>query len=703
MPHLAFARAADPLDGHASRALADALRAAGDEAGFRRLARDVRLLHAAAPTLVKLEAWAAEAPPAGDELASVLVLCCNEVDATRTCLESVLRHARPPYELVLVNNGSSDGTPAYLAEIAARVGPERVAVLRSEANVGYAAGVNRGLAEAKGEYVVLLNNDTQVGPGWLDGLVARSLHDWPRVGLVGPVSDNAPVPQHVPLGSADLDAFAAARRIAFRGKAQATQRLTGFCLLVRRAVLEKVGALDERYGLGFFEDDDLCVRARRAGFQLLVALDVFVRHDGSRTVKALGLDARGLLRENFGKFKDKWGDAEAAPYRLPDGRAPDAGPAATVPATPPRRPRVSATMIVRDEEHHLPDCLASLRGLADELVVVDTGSRDKTKDIAASFGAKVSDFVWVDDFAAARNAALDRATGDYAFWMDADDRLDDANRAKFRALLDALDPGVPAARVLTCRCDAGPGGGPDTAVHHVRLFPRLPGVRWDYRVHEQILPALRKAGVSVKWSDVSVRHVGYADPAARKGKLDRDLRLLTLDRAARPQDPFILFNLACVHQELGDHARAEPMARESLNRSHRTDSIVRKLYAILARGRLAAGDWAGAAEACRAGLRDCPGDAELLFVGADALARAGDFAAAEAMLRDLVGGSDGEAFASVPVGLRGELGRHRLCEVLLAKGDRAALERELAALAACGPGGERRAEEVRRRAAGGTA
>ena len=361
-------------------------------------------------------------------------------------------------------------------------------------------------------------------------------------------------------------------------------------------------------------------------------------------------------------------------------------------------------MIVRDEERHLPDCLASLRGLADELVVVDTGSTDRTEGdrrvvrragVGLRLGGRLrrrpqrgprpgrpatTSFGWTPTTAS--TATTGPSSG---------------------PCCDALDPDSPASHVLTCRCDAGPGGGPDTAVHHLRLFPRLPGVRWDYRVHEQILPALRKAGVPVKWSDVSVRHVGYADPDARKRKLDRDLRLLTLDRAARPSDPFILFNLACVYQELGDHARAEPLARESLNRSHRTDSIVRKLYAILARGRLAAGDWAGAAEACRAGLRDCPGDAELLFVGGDALARSGDWAAAEGLLRDLVGGSDGEAFASVPVGLRGELGRHRLCEVLLAKGDLAGLECELAALAACGLGGECRADEVRKRAAGGTA
>jgi hypothetical protein len=81
----------------------------------------------------------------------------------------------------------------------------------------------------------------------------------------------------------------------------------------------------------------------------------------------------------------------------------------------------SLTMIVRDEAENLSNCLESVRGIFDEIVVVDTDSVDRTKKIAREFGAKVVDFVWIDDFAAARNEALAHATGDYAFWLDADD------------------------------------------------------------------------------------------------------------------------------------------------------------------------------------------------------------------------------------------------------------------------------------------
>ena len=192
-------------------------------------------------------------------------------------------------------------------------------------------------------------------------------------------------------------------------------------------------------------------------------------------------------------------------------------------------------MIVRDEERNLPHCLESVHGLFDEIIVVDTGSRDRTVEIARSFGAQVFDFVWVDDFAAARNAALARARGDYALWLDADDVIEPAEREKLAELLARLPvsgsatctpvppPAThhpPPAFVLRCACDPGPNGeGGDTVVDHVRLFPVIEGVRWTYRVHEQILPALKRARVPVEWTKITVRHTGYADRELRSRKL----------------------------------------------------------------------------------------------------------------------------------------------------------------------------------------
>uniref|UniRef100_UPI0013ED7980 glycosyltransferase n=1 Tax=Aquisphaera insulae TaxID=2712864 RepID=UPI0013ED7980 len=136
-----------------------------------------------------------------------------------------------------------------------------------------------------------------------------------------------------------------------------------------------------------------------------------------------------------------------------------------------KRASVSLTMIVRDEEENLPTCLGSVAGLFDEIVVVDTGSRDRTAEIARGFGARVFDFVWVDDFAAARNAALARARGDYAFWLDADDVVEPDERARLERLLKALSKDEPeqAAYVVRCACDPEPDGrGGNTVVDHIR-------------------------------------------------------------------------------------------------------------------------------------------------------------------------------------------------------------------------------------------
>ncbi len=152
-------------------------------------------------------------------------------------------------------------------------------------------------------------------------------------------------------------------------------------------------------------------------------------------------------------------------------------------------------MIVRDEEENLPHCLESVGGLFDQIVVVDTGSVDRTRELARQFGAQVFEFTWIDDFAAARNAALEHATGDYAFWLDADDVIEPSQRGKLQVLLDGLRTSDEAGYVVRCACDPGAdGSGGVTVVDHVRLFPLRPDVRWSYRVHEQILPALSAPG-----------------------------------------------------------------------------------------------------------------------------------------------------------------------------------------------------------------
>jgi tetratricopeptide (TPR) repeat protein len=304
----------------------------------------------------------------------------------------------------------------------------------------------------------------------------------------------------------------------------------------------------------------------------------------------------------------------------------------------------------------------------DEMVVVDTGSTDRTKAIAAELGARVFDFPWVDSFAAARNESLRHATGGWVFWLDADDRLDEGNRAKLQTLLRSLRDDN-AAYVMKCHCLPDQETGTETVVDHVRLFRNLPGLHWRYRVHEQILPELRRRGTEVRWSDVVIQHTGYQDRSARGRKLQRDLRLLGLENDEHPDDPFTLFNLGCVHNEQGKLDEALAYLRRSLALSAPGDSIVRKLYALICQCSNRLDRPAEALEVCRQGLVVAPDDTELLFQEGMICRRLGNVAGAIASWERLLALPPGQYYASVHAGIRGYVTRHNLALVYREQGD----------------------------------
>jgi tetratricopeptide (TPR) repeat protein len=363
---------------------------------------------------------------------------------------------------------------------------------------------------------------------------------------------------------------------------------------------------------------------------------------------------------------------------------PTRGPAATDanrPATPAAAasssatcPRVSLCMIVRNEEENLPACLISVADLVHEIIIVDTGSTDRTKEVAAQFGARIVDFVWVDNFAAARNESLRHARGEWILWMDADDRLDDHNRERLRQLFARLAD-ENAAYAMKCLCLPNPVTGRATQVDHVRLFRNDPRLRWCYRVHEQILPALVEAVSDIRWSNVVIRHTGYQDPALRARKLERDLRLLRIELEEHPEDPFVLFNLGAVYREQGRLAEAIPFFRRSLERSEPRASIVPKLYALLAQSYHQVGDIEQALEAVRQGRSLYPTDVELLFQEGVIQKERGDLAGAEKSWRAALSTAPSPHFGSVDVGLRGHLTCHNLAVLCEQQGRRAEAEK----------------------------
>lgn len=248
-----------------------------------------------------------EAGRAAEPLVSIAILTLNGSSHTRACLESIERSTAESYELLLVDNGSTDGTVDLLHDYAA-ARPNVRLVLNGE-NRGFAGGNNQALALARGRYVVLLNNDTLVTNGWLGRLVA-AVEQTSGGGLAGPVSNYVAGPQLVAADYASADELGPFARDWARthaGEVQPVGRLIGFCLLLRREVVEAVGALDESFGTGNFEDDDLCLRAGAAGFNCVIARDAFVHHTGNQTFIGERIDYGASMARNRRVFEEKWG------------------------------------------------------------------------------------------------------------------------------------------------------------------------------------------------------------------------------------------------------------------------------------------------------------------------------------------------------------------------------------------------------------
>ncbi|WP_139350283.1 glycosyltransferase [Rhodanobacter sp. C03] len=248
---------------------------------------------------------------------SVIVVTYNNLDLTKLCLRSLeLYSDYANLEVIVVDNASADDTPAYLQAWAAS-GKDRQIILNPD-NRGFAAANNQGLAVASGEYLVLLNNDTHVTPGWIASLVAH-LRYTRTLGMIGPVTNNIGNEARIDISYDDMDGMLhAAADYTTRHAGQLTPLRTAafFCVMMRRSVYEKVGPLDEAFGIGFFEDDDYCRRVDQAGWAIACADDVFVHHNLSASFNKLKQETRqALFEQNKVTYEAKWGAWVPHKYR----------------------------------------------------------------------------------------------------------------------------------------------------------------------------------------------------------------------------------------------------------------------------------------------------------------------------------------------------------------------------------------------------
>lgn len=242
-------------------------------------------------------------------LASVLVVTTDLLACLRLCVASILVNTDyPNYELVVVDNTSTDGTPEYLAALAER--HSHVRVLRNEQRRSFAENNNLALAAANGEILVILNDDTMLPRGWLTRL-ALHLAD-PRLGLVGPATNRTCNEAQIELSYQTYGEFVRVAReqaVAHDGERVPIRMLAMFCAALRRDVFARLGFLDERYEVGMFEDEDYVLRLKAAGYTVEWARDVYVHHHYHATVGKLVPSGEylAIAAANQRRFEEKWG------------------------------------------------------------------------------------------------------------------------------------------------------------------------------------------------------------------------------------------------------------------------------------------------------------------------------------------------------------------------------------------------------------
>ena len=472
-------------------------------------------------------------------MVSIVIPLLNNLEMTKGCVESIEEYTKESYEIVFVDNGSTDGTPQFLKY---NLKPNWRLIENSK-NEGFPRACNQGMQLAEGEVILLLNNDTIVSPGWLTGML-ECLNSAPDIGIVGPRSNNVSGAQLFTDGmyndTQTFLNFCESYVKSFKGLYLPRFRIVGFCFMFKRKLIDEIGYFDERFTPGNFEDDDYCLRAMEAGYRNMIACDVFIHHHGSQSHDPKTFKA--LLDTNQVKFDEKW---------------------AKTPKT------ISAVLIVKNEAAHIIPCIESIYDVVDEVIVVDTGSVDITKVLAESCGPKVKtyDFEWIEDFSVARNFATSKATCAWILSVDADEVITGLREFKERLLYPftayrintrnytdnvRTSGWTPNVGDYTEEMDAGwfPS-------EKVRIWWNHPKIEWEYPVHEVVENSIYFLGYRIITDyAVQVHHYGRLKDDYEYGHGVKYYDLLHKQFKSGRNDLRSLEQLACQAQGLGKYEEA---------------------------------------------------------------------------------------------------------------------------------------------------
>ena len=249
---------------------------------------------------------------------------------------------------------------------------------------------------------------------------------------------------------------------------------------------------------------------------------------------------------------------------------------------------IALCMIAKNEEKYIGQCLASVKGLVDEIVVLDTGSEDRTQGIAKSHGAVVHQSEWTNNYSEARNKAISYVKSDWILVLDADECLDEGSR---KLVQKAVKSGESDAYTLYFMNYTSEGDDTDYFIHRTcRLFRNKPEYRFEGRIHERIVSAIETAGGKVQDLDAVVHHYGYKPKVMEeRKKLDRYLKLLHEEVKENPGDPFSLYNLGVAYSTMEDHAQASTYLGQAVESVKPTHEFAAAAYSRLAKALSASG------------------------------------------------------------------------------------------------------------------
>lgn len=265
-------------------------------------------------------------------------------------------------------------------------------------------------------------------------------------------------------------------------------------------------------------------------------------------------------------------------------------------AKPAARPSIALCMIVRDEEAFIDDCLKSVEGFVDEMVIVDTGSKDRTIEIAEKYGASIHKFKWNGSFADARNFALKQVTSDWVLALDADEHLDAGSKP---VIENAVSSGNAEAFDLTVCNYLSDGPDKDVEISvRCSLFANKPEYRYIGRVHEQIGQSITENGGRAARCQAVIYHYGYRpEVKTRRKKHEKYVEMLKKEVAGNPESAYFLYHLGSELAANGSYAEAIPALRQAEKLMDAGHNLAPLTYARLAESLMATRQYAEAVDA----------------------------------------------------------------------------------------------------------